>query len=170
MAGRDLAEVVAELGGTLEEAVARLQPAGAVYFTMVEEDVSRILAFAPTMIGSDGLPHDTFPHPRLWGTFPRVLGRYSREMGLFDLETAVHKMTGLTAAEFGFRDRGVVREGAFADLVLFDADTVRDRATFEAPTQRAEGIAQVIANGEVIWREGRATGARPGQVLRREVA
>src|SRR3546814_7558680 len=80
------------------------------------------------MVASDGLPHDTFPHPRLWGTFPRVLGRYARDLGLIPLEDAVHRMTGLPAAVFGLAGRGTVREGNHADLVVFDADTVIDRA------------------------------------------
>ncbi|AVO37970.1 N-acyl-D-amino-acid deacylase family protein [Pukyongiella litopenaei] len=166
-AGRDMAEIAADLGCGLAEAVARLQPAGAVYFRMDEADVQRILAFDPTMIGSDGLPHDEFPHPRLWGTFPRVLGHYARDLGLFSLETAVHKMTGLAAAEFGFADRGVLRTGAFADLVLFDAGTIEDRATFEAPTRPARGISAVIVNGAPVWQDGAETGARPGRVLHR---
>lgn len=169
-AGRDLAGVIEELGCSMEQAVAQLQPAGAVYFRMHEEDVSRILAFDPTMIGSDGLPHDEFPHPRLWGTFPRILGHYSRDKGLFSLETAVHKMTGLTAAEFGFADRGVIREGAFADITMFDPDLVRDRATFEEPTRRADGIHMVLVNGVPVWEGAAPTGRRPGQVLRRRVA
>ncbi|MEW5420336.1 amidohydrolase family protein [Amorphus sp. 3PC139-8] len=169
-AGRDLAEIMVELNCSLEDAVAQIQPAGAVYFRMDEDDVSRILAFDPTMIGSDGLPHDKFPHPRLWGTFPRVLGHYSRDRGLFSLETAVHKMTGLTAAEFGFIDRGVLREGAFADITVFDADLIRDRATFEQPTQRAEGISAVLVNGVPVWENNEPTGARPGRVLRRQAS
>jgi len=169
-AGRDLAEIIEELGCSMEQAVAQLQPAGAVYFRMHEDDVSRILAFDPTMIGSDGLPHDEFPHPRLWGTFPRILGHYSRDRGLFSLETAVHKMTGLTAAEFGFENRGLVREGGFADITLFDPDLVRDRATFEEPTRRAEGIHAVLVNGVPVWEDNAPTGQRPGQVLRRAPA
>jgi N-acyl-D-amino-acid deacylase len=119
------------------------------------------------MIGSDGLPHDVHPHPRLWGTFPRVLGRYCRELGLFPLEAAVHKMTGLSAATFGLADRGVVRPGAFADLVLFDAATVIDRATFEEPTVPSAGIDRVIVNGTVTWEAGGATGRRAGRFLER---
>ena len=87
----------------------RLQPAGAIYWMMDEADVRRVLRFEQTMIGSDGLPHDIHPHPRLWGTFPRVLGHYCREVGLFGLEKAVRKMTGLSAARFGLAGRGVVR-------------------------------------------------------------
>ena len=105
-------------------AAERLTPAGAIYFQMDEPDVQRIMAHRLSMIGSDGLPHDSYPHPRLWGTFPRVLGHYARDLGLFSLEEAVRKMTGHTAAVFGMTDRGVIREGAYADLVLFDPDTV----------------------------------------------
>ena len=167
-AGRDLVDIMADLSCSMADAVDRLQPAGAVYFRMHEDDVQRILAFGPTMIGSDGLPHDEFPHPRLWGTFPRILGHYSRDMGLFDLETAVHKMTGLTAVEFGFVDRGVLREGGFADITIFDAHAISDRATFQNPKMPAAGIDTVIVNGQIVWNDGASTGARPGQVLRRE--
>src|SRR5579884_3797825 len=99
-AGRDLAQIAAEWGVTQEEAAARLQPAGAIYWMMDEADVERVLAFPHTMIGSDGLPHDAHPHPRLWGAFARVLGHYCREEKLFPLEEAVRRMTGLPAARF----------------------------------------------------------------------
>ena len=128
-----------------------------------EKDVQRILAFDDTMIGSDGLPHDAKPHPRLWGTFPRVLGHYSRDLKLFPLETAVYKMTGLTAAKFGLEGRGVLKEGTHADITLFNADTVIDAADFEDSTRPARGIDTVIVNGEIVWRDGRATGKRPGK-------
>jgi N-acyl-D-amino-acid deacylase len=166
-AGRDLAEVAAQMGLPQDEAVARLLPAGGIYFSMDEADVQRILAFAPTMIGSDGLPHDAFPHPRLWATFPRVLGHYSRELGLFPLEQAVHKMTGLTAETFGLPGRGVLRTGAWADITVFDPQTVAEAATFQEPIAPSHGIDTVIVNGSVVWRDGKSTGARPGQVLRR---
>jgi N-acyl-D-amino-acid deacylase len=119
------------------------------------------------MIGSDGLPHDAAPHPRLWGTFGRVLGHYSRNVGLFPLETAVHKMTGLTARAFGLADRGVLREGLAADVVVFDAGEVDEGATFDKPIRPATGIDTVIVNGEPVWRAGKPTGARPGKVLKR---
>jgi N-acyl-D-amino-acid deacylase len=167
-AGQDLADIAKKLGVSQDEAVRRLSPAGGIYFKMDEGDVQRILRFDQTMIGSDGLPHDASPHPRLWGTFPRVLGHYGRLLGLFPLETAVHKMTGLTARNFGLRDRGVLKEGAYADLTLFDAQTVDEAATYAAPIQPARGIDTVIVNGEVVWRDGGPTGARPGRVLRRE--
>lgn len=167
-AGRDLDAIAATMGVSQAEAIERLSPAGAIYFKMDEDDVQRILRFPPTMIGSDGLPHDAAPHPRLWGTFPRVLGHYSRELGLFPLETAVHKMTGLTAETFGLRDRGVLIEGAYADLTLFNADTVDEVATYAAPIAPARGIDTVIVNGAIVWRDGSSTGARPGRVLGRD--
>ncbi len=167
-AGRDLDAIAATMGVSQAEAIERLSPAGAIYFKMDEDDVQRILRFPPTMIGSDGLPHDAAPHPRLWGTFPRVLGHYSRELGLFPLETAVHKMTGLTAETFGLRDRGVLKEGAYADLTLFDANTIDEVATYAAPIAPARGIDTVIVNGSIVWREGRSSGARPGRVLGRD--
>jgi N-acyl-D-amino-acid deacylase len=166
-AGRDLDAIARELGVPQEEAIRRLLPAGAIYFRMDEADVQRILQFDETMVGSDGLPHDAAPHPRLWGSFPRVLGHYGRGLGLFPLEKAVHKMTGLTARNFGLADRGVLREGAYADLALFDAETVDEAATYEKPIAAARGMDSVIVNGAVVWREGRASGARPGRVLHR---
>ena len=168
LAGRTLDDIARQMGCGQEEAAARLQPAGAVYFQMSEEDVRRVLAFAPTMIGSDGLPHDVHPHPRLWGTFPRVLGHYARDEGLFTLEQAVHKMTGLSARNFGLEGRGVIAPGAFADLTLFDSGRIRDAATFENPTAPSEGIELVMVNGGIAWRDGRASGVRAGRVLRRQ--
>lgn len=165
--GMELAAVAQKMGVSEKDAVARLLPAGAIYFAMDEADVQRILKFDHTMVGSDGLPHDASPHPRLWGTFPRVLGHYSRDLGLFPLETAVHKMTGLTAATFGLPDRGVIREGACADLTLFDAASVAEGASFAKPIQAARGIDTVIVNGEPVWRAGQSTGARPGRRLQR---
>jgi len=164
--GRDLVEIASELNMPLKDAVEYLSPAGAIYFMMDEDDVQRILAYPHTMIGSDGLPHDEHPHPRLWGTFPRVLGHYARDIGLFSLEEAVRKMTSLTADRFGLTDRGVLRVGAFADLVLFDPDEVIDTATFDEPVQAAAGVNQVFVNGRTVWRSGDHSGARPGKVLR----
>jgi N-acyl-D-amino-acid deacylase len=161
--GMELSAVAAKMGLSQEAAVAKLLPAGAIYFAMDENDVQRILKFDRTMVGSDGLPHDASPHPRLWGTFPRVLGHYSRDLGLFPLETAVHKMTGLTATTFGLTDRGVIREGAYADITIFDPQSVAEAATFAKPIQPAIGIDTVIVNGEAVWREGKPTGARPGR-------
>lgn len=167
-AGRALADIAKVWGVAPDEAARRLLPAGAIYFQMDEADVRRILAHPMAMIGSDGLPHDRFPHPRLWGTFPRVLGHYARELGLFSLEEAVRKMTGHPAAVFGLAGRGLLREGFAADLVLFDPARVIDRATFTEPVRPAAGIVEVFVNGESVYREGEGlSGARPGRVLRR---
>ena len=165
-AGRDLTDIARDWSCTRREAAARLVPAGAIYYSMDEADVRRILAFPLTMIGSDGLPNDTRPHPRLWGTFPRVLGHYARDVGLFTLEEAVRKMTGLTAQRFGLTERGLLREGYAADLVLFDPARIKDTATFDKPIARAEGILRVIVNGVVTYgAEGRLAG-RAGKLLR----
>lgn len=163
----ELTEIAKKFNLSEAQTADKLRPAGGIYFMMDEDDVQRVLAFEHTMIGSDGLPHDAAPHPRLWGTFPRVLGHYARGLGLFPLETAVYKMTGLPAKTFGLADRGVVQEGAYADLCLFDAGFVDEAATFAKPIQAAKGIDTVIVNGKPVWRDGKSTGARPGKVLRR---
>ena len=167
-AGRDLSDIAAEHGVPEEEMALRLLPAGAIYFAMSEEDVQRVLRFPRAMIGSDGIPHDPRPHPRLWGTFPRVLGHYSRELGLMPLEEAVHRMTGLPADRFGLDGRGAIEAGAVADLCLFDPETVIDKADFENPLAPADGIHTVLVAGEPVWANGGPTGARPGKALRRE--
>ena len=168
VAGRDLSDIATEMGCGEEEAAAALQPAGAIYFMMDEDDVQRVLKYPHAMIASDGLPHDVFPHPRLWGTFPRVLGHYSRDLGLMPLEEAVHRMSGLPASEFGLTGRGVLAPGNHADIVIFNATTVADRADFEHPTEAAAGISIVMVNGQTVWRDGAATGARPGHALKRQ--
>ncbi|WP_438857945.1 N-acyl-D-amino-acid deacylase family protein [Achromobacter spanius] len=164
--GRDLDDIAQDMGMSPEDAVDALQPAGAIYFIMDEADVERILAYPGTMIGSDGMPHDPAPHPRLWGTFPRVLGHYCRDIGLFTLEQAVHKMTGKPASYFRLPRRGHIATGHAADLVVFDADTIADKATWASPTRQAEGIDYVLVNGNVAWRGGEGTGARSGKVIR----
>jgi len=166
LAGRDLGELAREWGCTKREAAERINPAGGIYFQMDEADVQRILVFPLTMIGSDGLPHDTRPHPRLWGAFPRVLGHYARDVGLFSLEEAVRKMTSLTAAQFGLADRGILREGFAADLVLFDPARIKDTATFAEPIAAAEGIACVVVNGVVSYRPEAGVVGRAGRLLR----
>ncbi|NPC57902.1 N-acyl-D-amino-acid deacylase family protein [Caenimonas soli] len=165
--GRDLDDIAVDWGVSKAEAASRLQPASAIYFSMDEQDVRRILAFEHTMIGSDGIPTGDRPHPRLWGTFPRVLGRYSRDLRLFPLETAVWKMTGLTARTFGLPERGVLEVGNHADVVVFDADTICDRADYQTPTEAAQGIEAVIVNGVPTWLNGMHQGARAGQVVSR---
>ena len=167
VAGQTLQQIAEEWGVAQRAAAERLLPAGAIYHCMAEDDVRRILQHPATMIGSDGLPHDPLPHPRLWGTFPRVLGYYCREQGIFSLAEAVHKMTGLPAHRFGLAGRGTIREGAFADLVLFDPETIRDTATFSHPVACAEGIAAVWVNGKLSFRDGFATAERAGRFLPR---
>jgi len=166
MAGRNLDDVAQEWGMTRRAAADKLLPAGAITFAMDEADVRRIMAHPRAMIGSDGIPHDAKPHPRLWGTFPRVLGMYARDLKLFTLESAVYKMTGRAAAVFGLPDRGVIRAGAFADLVLFDPARVRDNATYADPMLVSDGIAQVWCNGVRTHVEGQGPGiAAPGRFL-----
>lgn len=160
--GWRLKDVLEALSCDLEEAAERLYPAGAIYFQMDEEDLKRILAYPPSMVGSDGLPGQPRPHPRLWGTFPRVLGRYVREMKLLSLSMAIHKMTGLSAQTFGLSGRGLIKEGYMADLVLFDPERIEDAGTFEDPEQPAHGIFKVLVAGSVCWRNGAAIGERRG--------
>lgn len=166
MTGRDLSDVALSWNVSEDDACDRLNPAGAVYFQMHEEDLMRVMAYRDTMIGSDGLPHDKRPHPRLWGTFPRVLGHYARDEKVFTMEQAVHRMTSVPARVFGLKDRGSIVPGAFADLVIFNPDTVRDRATFDDPVQPAEGIERVMTNGQWIWQDNNVTGSHPGSHLR----
>jgi N-acyl-D-aspartate/D-glutamate deacylase len=167
MAGQTLEQIAQIWGVRQKEAAARLQPAGAIYHNMSEEDVRRILQHPASMIGSDGLPNDPRPHPRLWGTFPRVLGHYCREQGIFPLAQAVHKMTGLPAQRFRLAGRGQIREGGHADLVLFDPETIKDTATFTNPISAAEGIVAVWVNGVLSYKDGDATGQRAGRFLPR---
>ncbi|HKF48701.1 MAG TPA: D-aminoacylase [Terracidiphilus sp.] len=167
MTGLSLARIAETWGMSQIDAARRLQPAGAIYHSISESDMRRILAHPATMIGSDGLPLDAHPHPRLWGTFPRVLGRFARDEKLLPLPQAVHKMTGLPARTFGIENRGLVREGCFADLVLFDPARIMDAATFADPIRPAEGIHMVWVNGVLSYTAKGATGHRAGRFLPR---
>ncbi|MGJ7555568.1 N-acyl-D-amino-acid deacylase family protein [Variovorax sp. RB3P1] len=166
-AGHSLFALARERGVTPQQLAQDLQPAGAIYFAMSEDDVSRILGHPMAMVGSDGLAHDVSPHPRLWGTFPRVLGHYVRERRLFSLEAAVYKMTGLSARRFGLQGRGVLAQGRHADVVVFDAQRVADCATFANPTEVSTGIDAVFVNGRLACRNGRSMDVHAGRVLRR---
>jgi N-acyl-D-amino-acid deacylase len=166
-AGKPLAQIAGEWGLSQVETARRLQPAGAIYHSIAEDDMRRILAHAATMIGSDGLPDDPRPHPRLWGTFPRVLGRYSREEKLFSTADAIHRMTAMPAQRFGLERRGMIREGYYADLVLFDPETIIDTATFADPMRPAVGIEGVWVNGALSYTAKGATGDRAGRFLAR---
>lgn len=167
VAGNALAAIAERWGVTQMEVAQRLQPAGAIYHSISEEDMRKILAHPATMIGSDGLPLDPRPHPRLWGTFPRVLGRYSRDEKLFSMATAIHKMTAMPAQRFGLAERGWIKTGYHADLVLFDPATVIDTATFAEPEQAAAGIHGVWVNGLRSYTESGATGQRAGAFVAR---
>jgi N-acyl-D-aspartate/D-glutamate deacylase len=146
--------------------------ASMIMFQLDEADLRRALVHPHVMIGSDGSALATSgemsagkPHPRSYGTFPRVLGEYVREQRLLPLPEAVHKMTGLPARRLGLRDRGQVRVGARADLVVFDPRRIADRATYEDPHRYAVGIEHVLVNGSIVIKDGEHTGSLPGRVL-----
>jgi N-acyl-D-amino-acid deacylase len=139
-----------------------------IFHAIGEDDLQRILRHPQTMIASDGeVPvfGVANPHPRSYGTFVRVLGRYVRELKVITLENAVYKMTAFPAKRIGLADRGVLREGMKADIAIFDPATVRDTATFERPHQYAEGVIRVIVNGQIAFEDGKMTAARPGRIL-----
>lgn len=165
MAERSLQEIADVWQLSLIETAKKLQPAGAVYHGLNEQDVAKILAFEKTMIGSDGLPCDPHPHPRLWGSFPRVLGKYARDEGIFSLATAIHKMTGLSARNYGLTDRGEIGVGKFADLVLFDSDAICDNATFIDSELPASGVHRVWTNGQATLINDQVVPAHSGKFL-----
>ncbi len=136
-------------------------------FFLTEEDVQTIIRHPASMIGSDAIPSSGKPHPRFYGTFPRVLAKYVREEQVVSLQEGVRKMTSLPAQKLGLRDRGVLREGAWADIVVFDPATIADKATFAEPAQYPVGIDHVLINGSVAVRQGQYTGALEGRTLRR---
>jgi N-acyl-D-amino-acid deacylase len=176
--GLSVAQAAAEAGQSPEEFVLNLLLdhglfVGVACFNLSEEDLRTVLRYPLTMIGSDGIGYDPSkmgeerPHPRSYGTFPRVLRHYLREEGLLTLEEAIFKMTGLPAARLGLTDRGVLQPGAYADIVVFDYARITDRATFREPHQLAEGVVHLILNGRWTLRDGHYTGARAGKVLRK---
>jgi N-acyl-D-amino-acid deacylase len=142
-----------------------------VVFSMSEDDVRRVMRHPAVAIASDGwtlAPQaGGRPHPRSYGTYARVLGRYVREEGVLRLEDAIRKMTSLPAQRLGRRDLGLIRPGCVADLVVFDPDRVADVATFQQPHRFCAGVSHVVVNGQVVIEDGRDTGARAGRVLRR---
>jgi N-acyl-D-amino-acid deacylase len=145
-----------------------------VFAHHTDEDMQLALAQPWCSIGSDGSAYATegklrrgYPHPRNFGTFPRVLGVYVREHQLLRLEDAVRKMTSLNAAKAGLKDRGLLRPGQFADITIFDAERVLDRSTYIEPFQYSIGIEYVIVNGQVVLDRDRHTGTHPGRALRR---
>lgn len=166
-AGKTLEEIARASGISQVEAARQLRPAGAIYHSISEQDMRRILAHPATMIGSDGLPDDPRPHPRLWGTFPRVLGRYSRDEKVISMPTAVRKMTAMPAQRFGLAERGMIREDFAADLVLFDPEKIIDTATFADPISPANGIEAVWVNGVLSYTAEGITSQRAGRFLTR---
>ncbi|MBW1684464.1 MAG: D-aminoacylase [Deltaproteobacteria bacterium] len=170
--GRYAHEVASERGQTLLECAKDINEseAGAVTvvgFGMCQEDVDLVLRNPRTMIGSDGIESDVGePHPRVYGTFARVLGEYVRERTVVSLEQAVHKMTGQSAAKFRLTDRGEIAVGRFADIVVFDPETIADVATYEKPRQHPVGIDYVLINGRLAVEGGAQRDVRPGRVLR----
>jgi len=171
--GKMMPEIASKMGWALDEAVRQVltSPRGkdviCIHFIIDEADIETNLRHPRMMIGSDGIPDlRGRPHPRLFGTMPRVLGEYVRKRNVLSLEEAVRKMTGLPADRFGMTNRGLLKEGYWADLVLFDPETVVDRATYQEPKQEPEGIRMVVVNGQVAYDEGRHTGAGAGRMLR----
>jgi N-acyl-D-amino-acid deacylase len=169
--GKRLDQLAAEMDlGALEAArkiVAEDPGTLIVLESMDEDDVKTVMRHPSTMIGSDGLAMGGKPHPRLYGTFPRVIGHYAREAGLMPLEVAIHRMTGMPAEKFHLRDRGAIRAGAFADLVIFDAKAILDTGTYSDPRRYPTGISHVFVNGIAVVRDGAHLGTRPGRALRR---
>ena len=175
--GKRLSEVAREMGAAPVDAAMDLILAGGgkgymILFQLDVADLRGALGHSNVMIGSDGSALATHgelgqgkPHPRSYGTFPRVLARYCRDERLLSVEQAVHKMTGLPAKKLGLKDRGVVRVGAKADLVVFNGKSVADRATYEEPHQYAVGIEYVLVNGRLVIKGGEHTGSLPGRVL-----
>jgi N-acyl-D-aspartate/D-glutamate deacylase len=170
--GRSFAELMDEWDLPVEDASRRLldeegQGCFVVLFMMDEADVRTVLSHPTTMIGTDGIDAGSKPHPRAYGTYPRILETYVRSERLLTLAQAIHKMSGMPAEKFHLARRGFVREGYFADLVLFDPARVADRATYQDPRRPPEGMPYVFVNGTAVVRDGEHTHARAGRPLRR---
>lgn len=164
-----LSESLALAPRAAAELIAEQAPGATAILHMIsEDDVRTVMSHPSTMIGSDGIPAaGGRPHPRLYNSFARVLGHYARDEKIFDLATAVYRMTGFSAATFSLADRGLIKEGFFADLVLFDEQAIIDRGTFDDPNQYPEGIREEFVNGRSAVRADAVTDERAGKVLRR---
>ncbi len=176
--GKSVAQIAEEWGKEPADAAWDLVLEGdgrvmAIYHMMSERDIRTALRYTWTSIGSDaGAALDPvktdglgLPHPRSYGTFPRILARYVREMGVLTLEEAIRKMTSWPATRMGLMDRGLIRTGMWADVVVFDFESIQDRATWDEPAAFPEGIDYVLVNGELVIDHDRHTGLRPGHVL-----
>ena len=182
LSGKNVSQIAELWNCAPEIAVMRLlleekAAVGAVYFSLSDEDVAAILSSDQVSVGSDGMgmkAEEDFgksTHPRSYGTFPRILGVYAREKGTLSMAKAIHKMTGLVAGRLGLKNRGLIKPGFTADLVLFDPLTIQDRSTFDHPHQYATGVVYTWVNGCPTVQEGIITGNTPGRVLRkREVS
>ena len=177
--GRDIYEIAGEEEKNVFEFILDLLfeeegSVGAIYMSMDEEDVRRVMKDSFTSIGNDASASATEgplfrgkPHPRTYGTFPRVLGKYSRDEGLFPLEEGIRKMTSLPARMLGLADRGIIKHGMAADLIVFDRNTIEDRGTYKDPHKYPDGIEYVIVNGLVILDRGEISFDKAGKVLRK---
>jgi N-acyl-D-amino-acid deacylase len=177
--GLNLAQLARQTGRPPAEALMDLLleqkcTVGMVSFSQSIDNVAKVIAHPSLMIGSDSIPlfegeadKPGKPHPRTYGTFPRVLGEYARDRRLISMETAVHKMTGMAAQRLRLRDRGVLREGYAADVTVFDPGTVKDESTFPDPHRYPTGIPYVIVNGAVVVDQGRMSDTRAGRIIRR---
>ena len=180
-AGRTLAEVAEERGTSPQETAMDLviedgSRVQVVYFLMSEENVMKQIALPWVSFDSDAgsmAPEPPFSnfstHPRAYGNFARLLGKYVREEGVISLENAIHKMTQMPADKFGIANRGLIKEGNYADLVMFDPGTVIDGATFENPRVGPVGMPHVIVNGQFAVRDGKPAGSRSGRAIRKGV-
>ncbi len=179
-AGRTVAEIAAERGvdpfdAALDYILADRGQTRVLVTSISEDDVKALIAAPKVMVGSDGnavAPYGTTgqgkPHPRFYGTFARILGHYVRGLGLLPIETAIHKMTGASAAALGLADRGVLRAGAAADITVFDHDTIAEQASYQDPHRFATGVDHVLVNGTAVLAYGEHTEAVPGRMLRRQ--
>ena len=181
LSGKNMSEIAGLWNCAAEVAVMKIlqeekAAVGAVYFSLSEEDVTTILSDDQVSVGSDGMGMNAqedsgkSTHPRSYGTFPRILGVYVREKGTLPLAKAIHKMTGMAAGRVRLKDRGLIKPGFVADLVLFDPLTIQDRSTFDHPHQYATGVVYTWVNGCPVVHEGRITGNTPGKVLRKKTA
>jgi len=175
--GKSIAEITklvrhkSDVANQIEQILAMYEAGGAgmIYHGMGEDDVKRIMQEPFTMIASDSgvrQQDESVPHPRGYGNNVRVLGHYVRELKLITLEDAIRKMTSLPAQTFGFRDRGLIKEGFAADFVIFDEKTIADRATYDQPHQFPLGISFVLVNGRTVLANDQLTSDRPGMALR----
>jgi N-acyl-D-amino-acid deacylase len=138
-----------------------------VIYAMSEEDVRTVMKHPSVMIGTDGIPTSGKPHPRAYGTYPRVLGKYVREEKIFSLEEAIRKMTSLPAQKFGLKERGMIAEGMIADLVIFNPSTIQEKSTYPNPHERPEGIEYVLIGGSIVLERTKLLNSQKGQVIRK---